>query len=1468
VAKIFVSHSSRDHDWAVRVRDWLDHNGWGDLFIDFDPERGIKPGDRWQEALKASTFSCQLVLFLVSEAWASAPYCIAEYYVARTQGKRCFPVLIEATARAKMPTTMAAEHQAVDLTADDGFERLRIGLRAAGLDPETFEYNSVRSPYPGLPALTEDDAAIFFGRDAHILAALDTLRRMRATGVHRVLVILGASGSGKSSLMRAGLSPRLRRDSQNFIPCPVVRPAGAPMSGDTGLCVALETAVASAAAVAKLAADVPRTKGAIELLLQREGGAGLVRLLASVVGAHAGANATASAHPVVVLAIDQAEELWGTDAGKEAPQFLEIVGHAIEHCPALLAILTIRSQSYPRLQEDGRVPAERQELFTLDRVPEGSFRSIIERPARLANITLEPALVEQLLADVAGQDALPLLAFVLGRLYRDYGADADLTKAEYEQLGGISGAIEIAVAHAFAQARARKVAATDRELEALTKRIFLPHLARVDDQSEFIRRIARASEIPSDAAPLLPFLADAGARLLVVDRRVSRGDDEGGGAVVVDVVEVSHEVILRRWPLLNRWLIEEKEQMVWRQRVEQAWRDHRAARESEKTSSLLSGLPLEAARRHETDWVLALAPAQGAFVQRSIAEDDARKAAAAKRRAVTRIGTAAASLVLAALGVLSLILGRRAETAADAARQAAIVRAAGAAVESDPAVAALLLRELDPGHPPDGVVSVASAVARGPFATAAFDTAGFSAPVFSDSGRYVAFLHGSQTLLRVWPSDGRRSPVEFRCDGRRIRGIALAPDDSRVALATVDGPVCLAAIDGSATTVLKGHSGAVQDVRFSPDRRLLASGSDDGTVRLWPVEHVESVQVLREHGARVRRVAFSRDNSWLATASDDGTTKIWRVGANASSMTLGDGRTPVTTVDFNADASRVVTTDAQGAVRVSDVATGREDRIFMPTRPGLQGARFANGRNAVLITYKDAIGVADVATGQEVALVPPEAPIGGEIRYDSRSIVVSDDGGRVAATNGTRTVRVWERGIAGARTWTIAGFDFYVSEAILDASGRTLLTRTAPGSVRIWKIDGIGEPRVIADDSWVADISPAGERVLLRRDQELRLLVGDTLTDQRHLSYASPIKSAETDRRGNVIAALLDDGTVSLADVRAAHDLGRARDTAPIEYTRLSPNGTHLLTRVKGAPPSVRPVNRLDRARTLERALDADAQFSPDGERLVGIAAKELLVWSATTGQATQLKLETGQPLAARFTADSSRVIAVASDGSAHLLRPDGTNVSTVALAKGPIARSNPDIGDDGDWVIAWEPEGGRLWWVSGGTATQSLPGPCDVQRYSKVVFSPSGRFVLRACSDVSAFLWHLPATAPSRLNGEGGVIDASFSRDDALAVTVSHDGPITVWRTDPATQLAQLSPATEATITADGKRVIAKTSAGLLEWRIDPGDLLRAIAKDTTMCFTVEQRARYLGEDGATAQRAVARCEATRAARRVQEPR
>ena len=257
MSRVFLSHSSLDSREATAVKAWLIEHEPGlaeEIFLDLDPHTGIRPGERWRQALQRANSRCEAVICLLSKHWEASRECQAEFRYAETLNKTILCARLEPLA----DTGITSEWQRCDLftgdglvadiivdngepvrLASDGMQRLLEALRALGIGAEHFPWpppgDPGRAPYRGWAPLTEADAAVFFGRDAQILRGLDVLHGMRTSGVESLLVILGPSGAGKSSFLRAGLLPRLHRDDRRFLPLPIVRPERAALTGEHGM---------------------------------------------------------------------------------------------------------------------------------------------------------------------------------------------------------------------------------------------------------------------------------------------------------------------------------------------------------------------------------------------------------------------------------------------------------------------------------------------------------------------------------------------------------------------------------------------------------------------------------------------------------------------------------------------------------------------------------------------------------------------------------------------------------------------------------------------------------------------------------------------------------------------------------------------------------------------------------------------------------------------------------------------------------------------------------------------------------------------------------------------------------------------------------------------------------------------------------------------------------------------------------
>ncbi|MBV8444046.1 MAG: toll/interleukin-1 receptor domain-containing protein, partial [Hyphomicrobiales bacterium] len=454
MSRLFISHSSLNNDKAIEVRDWLKQNGWDDVFLDLDPVRGIAAGQRWKDALQKAAWRCEVVLALVSKEWLASSWCKSEVDAARMMGKKVIAALV-GIDRSQVPPDLTDE-QYVDLIGDpNAYLRLKEGLKRAGLDPTTFPFEAGRRPYPGFAWLDEKDAAVFFGRDAQIVRGLDEIRRLARAGVTRMFVILGASGSGKSSFLRAGLWPRLKRDDRAWLPLPVIRPERAAISGNYGLAQALYRIVSEPRfADGMRRRRLPRSRADIQDFVEKTDD-GLAQLLAAL--REIAQASDDAAPPTILLAVDQGEELFNAEGRDEAERFVAILTRTLAADPRTLMILVMRSDSVPLLQNNPRLAALPKDAFTLDMMLEGSYRAVIEGPARLIEppLKIDAQLVDALLEDISGQDALPLLAFTLAHLYDNARADNELTLAGYDKIGRVNGVIARTVAQAFAEASAK-----------------------------------------------------------------------------------------------------------------------------------------------------------------------------------------------------------------------------------------------------------------------------------------------------------------------------------------------------------------------------------------------------------------------------------------------------------------------------------------------------------------------------------------------------------------------------------------------------------------------------------------------------------------------------------------------------------------------------------------------------------------------------------------------------------------------------------------------------------------------------------------------------------------------------------------------------------------------------------------------------------------------------------------------------
>ena len=595
--------------------DWLRTLGFDNAFLDIDESTGIRPGDKWEARLYEELAACSAVVLVVTPHWLASKWCFAEFVQARATGKAIFPIIFTPDGG----QTFAGDLQRVDFSTDPegGKRSLAQRLKDLALDVQSgFDWDSRRAPYPGLPAFEREDAAVYFGRDPEVRELIDRLRARRAMGGAHMVAVLGSSGSGKSSLVRAGVLPRLQKFEPGFVVVPPLRPGTDP-------CAELAKAMAEALGqptqwrtLAEHLADDPG-EVATDLLM-----------------------AAGRREATLLITIDQAEELFGSTPPEARARF-EGWLRALQHQPVLV-LLTLRSDRLGELQQWAQgIGAFEQ--FSLPPLPAARLAQVIEGPARVAGLGIAPGVVDGVMHDAGGADAMPLLAFTLRELWSqamaDAGADGPVIRlADYQSLGDAAAGLnplENAV-----RRRADELVAPLNETERKALReAFVGALVRVDDLGVYGRRAAAWDELDAAVHGTLEAFIDA--RLLV-----SRSDEAGRRSV-----EVAHEALLRKWPLLRDWLDDERGFLIGRLQLQRALDDWNAAQPEQRDSALLQGLMLERARVWLADKPKALSPVQREFIAASVARATALRNAARRRWLLTGTAGVLALTVIAGLGV-------------------------------------------------------------------------------------------------------------------------------------------------------------------------------------------------------------------------------------------------------------------------------------------------------------------------------------------------------------------------------------------------------------------------------------------------------------------------------------------------------------------------------------------------------------------------------------------------------------------------------------------------------------------------------------------------------------------------------------------------------------------------------------------------------------------------------------------------
>ncbi|UJW30100.1 hypothetical protein L3Q67_33505 [Saccharothrix sp. AJ9571] len=1100
----------------------------------------------------------------------------------------------------------------------------------------------VRAPYVGLSAFQEDDADLFFGRVGLLGKLSDRLRE------NRLVAVVGASGAGKTSLLRAGLLPELRADEPVVL---TMTPGQHPIEE-----CAIQFATPLGCGPATLAGDLAGDSRGLHRLVRQ-------------------ALTSRPDHAELVLLVDQFEEVF-TLCGdqRERSRFIDLlVTAAVAENSRVRIVLGIRADFYGHCS---RYP-ELVEVLQDHQVVVGpmsgqDLRDAITKPATRVDCSVESALLATLCTHADGEvGVLPLLSHALLETWRRRRGNS-LSLAGFQAAGGIDGALRQtaeAVHHSF-EPRQRQVAAD----------LFLRLTALGEGTADTKRRITRAELDSEDTDLALVLERLAKARLLTLDR---------------DTVEITHEALIRSWPRLREWLTEDREALHLHRRLTEAaadWDSH-----DRDPGLLYRGARLAAwESRPET----ALNDQERAFLTAGRAGALREQAVARRRRNMVVMGLSCALVAVSFLAGLAAVQAGRVVTERDLASHREQVATARAELARQPELGlSLALRAFDasPSGEASAVLRQAVADSRG---RAAVDTGQgrLSGLAVSAGGAKVASA-GFDGTVRIWDRAGDAFGTQpaVLVTGGPVTGIDFSPDDRLLATVGAGGAATLWEVgSGAPQRTLPGHSGNVNAVAFGPSGQL-ATGGDDGTVRLWEPAVTEP-RVLTVPG-RVLSLAFDPRGQRLAVGGDDRAIRVWPVGTPGDPEVLTGHTHHVKALDFSHDGGRLASAGGDGSLRVWHLGGERPPAVFDSHTSELTSVAFGpDGRSVVTGGNDGALRLWEVTTRTEPFVL--RGHDGGVV-----AVRFGPDGTRLVSAGADGTVRLWDP--AGGEVLALpAGHQGPAMDTAVTPDEATVVSGGYDGTVRVWRT-GTGEPPTV-----------------LRGDQPTVLGVAVSADGRR-------------------AAALAEDRVIRVWDTGS----GRLLLTQPSDPdalgVALSPDG--LLVSGSGPEGSVHlwRVDEPHRSTVLRghRHSVRRTAFSPDGGRLVSASDDGTLrVWDIGTG--AQLHVLGDQLMwSVEFSRDGSGIVAGAQDGTVLLWAVNASGPPVVLRGHQGMV-----------WDVAYSPDGRwvastgsdktvRFWPVGDGQAPIVVRWTGSMA--PSVTYGRDARRLVSAHADGVTRLWTCEPCAP-----------------------------------------------------------------------------------------------------------------------------
>jgi WD40 repeat protein/DNA-binding SARP family transcriptional activator len=1171
----------------------------------------------------------------------------------------------------------------------------------------------VRNPYKGLRPFLETDAHDFFGREAFISHLLE---RMSHPESARFVAVVGPSGSGKSSVVRAGLVPALRQGAV----------AGSERWFVTEMHPGHHPLEELDAALMRVAVRPPAG-----MLARLEAGPrGLVEVAGAIV----------PEGTELVLVLDQLEEVFTlTESEDDRSLLLESLRVAAADPQSRVRIVaTLRADfydrplSYPRI---GHLLASTTEVLS-PLTPEELERAIMS-PAQRAGLTIDSALVPQIASDVAEQPGvLPLVQYALTELY-DRREGGRLTLDAYLEIGGVGGALAASAEHLYASRPA-----PSREA---VRQLFL-RLVTLGEGAADTRRRVRLSELSAlevDTDAIESALDAYGRhRLVTFDRDPATREP---------TVEVAHEALLGAWERLSSWIDEAREDVRTRRRLSDAAREWESS--GQEPSFLLAGSRLDQFEAWGSGTSLALGREERAYLTASGTRSEEERVKDASRRARERLLErrslkrlrafvavfAAAALVAGSLTVFARSQRARAERESKIATARELAAASGASIDDDVDQSLLLaIQAVDTTFEADGTV-------------------------LPEAEQSLHLAVQADRLLRTFPG---YSSVHFSPDDNQLLTAGSEPGTAHV----------FDVESGEEVLTILGHGdGVLANTAYSPDGATIATASyPDRTTKLWDSQTGAPRMTFADPAGNFVccSAEFSPDGSVLQTwaySSDESCCQnrfySVRSGEELRRLRLDWSGMP----SFSPDGKRLALGRCVIRWKLPDATEGQVCTPEHPDAPASAASWSPDGSLVATSFWDGTTTVWDPRSGQELTTLSPGAP------GFALDVEFSPIGSRLAMGFTDGTVRVWDlTGATATEALVLPGHSEAVDNVAFSHDG-TKLASASTNTVKVWDVTVQGgDEGVSVPGSGGFAYTPNGQRIAIGHgDDSVRLY--DAVTGEvSHVFTASGrVLIATLDRSGTRLAAGTSGGSIWVWDVETGDEMLRleGHEGGDVLDVAFSPDGQLLgSTSGEGRIGSTEIWDASSGA--LVDAFEGGGQalaFTPDGARLAvtsaGVPAKlqqRILIWDVETGASVRTLNNHLQVNAVAISPDGKQIIAGGLDGglrewdleSGRFLGTMEGNLSQIwSIGFSPDGKLLATSSDDGT-VRLWDPIGRRqLATVAREDLTAGFDEGFDVG------FSPDGTRLAATAADGRLHVFVLPVDELLRI--AQGRLDRGFTEQE-----------------------------------------------------------------------------------------------------------